>query len=202
MTPIENFILDRQFTKLIRKSLKAGYFVFTVYQSNSIGTPPIAFDKSIAKEGSIISPILANIFMHQLDLFIMNLKKGFDKGDMAKRTTISRSLEYQISKARQGYNYEKVKALIKLRNITPASELEDLNFRRLMFVRYADDWVLGIRGTYKEACQMKETVQNFIESMKLTLNLDKTKITNINKDRVLFLGTYIYRTHTQSFSSL
>jgi retron-type reverse transcriptase len=197
MTQIENVILDRQFTKLIRKSLKAGYFVFTVYQSNSIGTPPF-----LAKEGSIISPILANIFMHQLDLFIMNLKKGFDKGDMAKRTTISRSLEYQISKARQGYNYEKVKALIKLRNITPASEPEDLNFRRLMFVRYADDWVLGIRGTYKEACQMKETVQKFIESMKLTLNLDKTKITNINKDRLLFLGTYIYRTHTQSFSSL
>jgi retron-type reverse transcriptase len=192
MTQIENVILDRQFTKLIRKSLKAGYFVFTVYQSNSIGTP----------QGSIISPILANIFMHQLDLFIMNLKKDFDKGNMAKRTTISRSLEYQISKARQEYNYEKVKALIKLRNITPASEPEDLNFRRLMFVRYADDWVLGIRGTYKEACQMKETVQKFIESMKLTLNLDKTKITNINKDRVLFLGTYIYRTHTQSFSSL
>jgi len=71
-------IQDQRFLQLIRKSLKAGYFEFKVHKTSIVGIPPIAFDKSIAKEGSIISPILTNIYLHQLDLFILELKEKFD----------------------------------------------------------------------------------------------------------------------------
>jgi retron-type reverse transcriptase len=70
-------ILDQRFLQLIRKSLKAGYFEFKVHKTSLVGTP----------QGSIISPILANIFLHQLDLFVLDLKEKFDyKGNSNLKT--------------------------------------------------------------------------------------------------------------------
>lgn len=68
MKLIENKILDRKFTRLIWKSLKAGYFGFNWYHNNISGTP----------QGFIISPLLANIFMTQLDSFMEQVKKNFN----------------------------------------------------------------------------------------------------------------------------
>lgn len=86
MKIIENKIRDRQFTKLIRKALTAGYFEFKTFKFNVAGTP----------QGSIVSPILANIFLHQLDVFILNLKASFDKGTRPSRTKASSFYQYHI----------------------------------------------------------------------------------------------------------
>jgi retron-type reverse transcriptase len=76
MNLIEKKILDRQFTRLIRQSLNTYYMEFKTIQNNIAGTP----------QGSIISPILANIFLHELDLFVNYLKDAFDKGTRASNT--------------------------------------------------------------------------------------------------------------------
>jgi retron-type reverse transcriptase len=68
MNVLESKIQDQRFLQLIRKSLNAGYFEFKVHKTSIVGIP----------QGSIISPILANIYLHQLDLFILELKEKFD----------------------------------------------------------------------------------------------------------------------------
>jgi len=72
-------------------SLKAGYFEFNVYSNNIVDTP----------QGSIISPILSNIFMHQLDSFIMDLKSKFDVGSKSRSTPLANSLMYGIREAKK-----------------------------------------------------------------------------------------------------
>ena len=66
-------VKDPRFIDLIRKSLKAGYFEFQTYSHTLVGTP----------QGSIISPLLANIYMHKLDEFVLKLKAQFDLGTKA-----------------------------------------------------------------------------------------------------------------------
>jgi retron-type reverse transcriptase len=68
MQLLQNKITDQRFLELIRKALNAGYFDFKIHITNFVGTP----------QGSIISPILANIFLHQLDKFVLTLKENFD----------------------------------------------------------------------------------------------------------------------------
>lgn len=78
----------------------------------------------------------------------------------------------------------------------------DPGFRRLDYVRYADDFIIGIRGTYIEAEYYLNKINQFLAlpHIQLPLNLEKTRITNIGKDKILFLGTYIYKSKVTSYA--
>lgn len=83
----------------------------------------------------------------------------------------------------------------------PSRHLMDTNFKRLVYIRYADDWLIGIRGSYKDAQQILEKLNIFlIKELELNLNLDKTLITNARNDKAIFLGTSIGIGHHTTFS--
>ena len=190
MALIESKLADRQFTKLIWKALKAGYMEADLVSSDIVGTP----------QGSVVSPLLANIYLHQLDLYVAQLKQNFDKG---KKVALNNQYSRLVSAAKRlrakGQEAQCKTLLTKARKLS-STNLFDPEYRRLQYVRYADDWVIGIRGPYNEALNIKQLVTTFCrDTMNLELNNEKTKVTNLGKEKVLFLGTYIFRARHQKY---
>lgn len=122
-------ISDEKFLRLIWKSLKAGYLEFHRIQNSTIGTP----------QGSIISPVLSNVYLHKFDLYLAEMKKTFDKGKEAKRNPEYRRLEYRRAKALKGGDTLEAKRQLILMQRIKSRLPNDPGFRRMYMVRYADD---------------------------------------------------------------
>jgi len=174
---------DERFLNLIRKVLNAGYYEFKDWKSDLAGTP----------QGNIISPILSNIFLHEFDVFMEDLKKEFEFGSNKKRRLDSAYVKARgkVEKARAISSGE-VKILRRAMLELPASDYRDPKYRRLKYVRYADDWLVGLVGTLADAKVVKDKIKNFLsEKLHIELNEEKTLITNSASGKALFLGTHI-----------
>lgn len=182
ITLIERKVSDVRFIQLIWKALRAGYMEFHNVQNSIVGTP----------QGSIISPILANIYLHEFDLFIDKLKESYDTGKESRRNPLYRKMEYLRAKANRAGDFEQgvkyLKEMQRLKSRLP----DDPTFRRMYYVRYADDWILGIRGPRSDAVNTLQTLRKMLEyDLKLSLSVVKSKITNPRREPALFLGTLI-----------
>lgn len=192
-------IHDERFLNLIRKFLTSGYLVNTPGKKSFISFPDLG-----TPQGSIISPILCNIYMNEFDLFMesiitkytierTNLNKHPDQAKLRNQKKIIQKIlkENLISK-------EEKKSVLK--ELTRVSlELIKLPYYlkshvHIYYVRYADDWLIGINGPRNLVSQIKEEVGTFLlNNLKLKLSQNKTKITDIKdgKNLVLFLGYFI-----------
>ena len=180
---------DEQFISLIWKFLKAGYLEEWTYHKTYGGTP----------QGGIVSPILANIYLNELDYYVSQYKCKFDIGENRKINPEYSKMTYEIKKLKSELrNVEhrdevleiekKIKDLEILRNNTHNRNPMDENYKRLQYVRYADDFLIGIIGSKKDAEEVKKDLTKFLkERLDLTLSKEKTLITN-TKNKVRFLG--------------
>ena len=175
---------DGRFIELIRRFLKAGYFELNQTNHTFSGTP----------QGSIISPILANIYMNEFDSFMVDLIAKYEKGQRRKPNPEYRKLESKRLNARRHGNFELAKQLLKEMRTIPSVDTMDKNFIRVGYVRYADDFIISVIGNKKLAETIKTEVSEFLlNTLKLNLNEEKTLITNLGTGKARFLGYEIAR---------
>lgn len=189
MNIIETKILDRRFTNLIRKALEAGYFEFNVFNTNIAGIP----------QGSIVSPILANIFLHDLDVYVHSLISGFNKGEKPGVSQQYKRIRPEYRRALCHKDIPEIRRFTNLIRKMDYTDYQDPNYKRLVYVRYADDWLVGIRGSYKQALDIRSKITEYCKNINLKLSENKTKITSLYKDKVLFLGVHITRSNQNTY---
>ena len=179
-------IKDVRFLNLIRLFLNAGYLEDWKYHETYSGCP----------QGGIISPILANIYLNELDLFVIKIKEEFDSGYQKHRYTreynaIRHKRDRLHKKIRTASGEEREEMIIQYRNLTkqlfrtPAKECTD---KRIKYIRYADDFLLAVNGTKEECEEIKAKLTDFIRNhLKMELSQEKTLITHSNTP-ARFLG--------------
>lgn len=190
---LRNRIHDERFIRLIRKFLKAGYMEDWQFNSTYSGTP----------QGGLISPVLANIYLDQLDKYIAEYIKTFEKGNSRRRDpeqakrkydkrSLQRKLEIETNEDARADLIKNIKEIEKVQFISPQNNEMDEKYRRLKYVRYADDFLIGVIGRKKDCQQIKDNIKKFLaEKLKLELSDQKTLITH-GKHRARFLSYDIY----------
>ena len=171
---------DNRFLRLLKYLLKAGYVEDWKYGRTLSGTP----------QGGIVSPILANIYLDRLDKFVENvLIPAHTRGTERRRNRPYGLLMDRAAYHRRAGNHELALQLRKRMQQLPSRDPYDPGYRRLRYVRYADDFVLGFIGPKAEAEQIKESLETFLRgSLKLELSREKTLITHATSQAAKFLG--------------
>src|SRR5215813_5825580 len=140
--------------------------------------------------GGEVSPILSNIYMDRLDRFVEDtLIPKYSREERREIHPIYGQLTNQLATARRQGNLERIRVLQKELRQYPSQNPDDPVYRRLRYVRYADDFLLGFAGPLVEAHQIKDSIASFLQTeLKLTLSAEKTLITHAHTGRARFLG--------------
>ena len=171
---------DNRFLRLLKYLLKAGYMEDWKHGRTLSGTP----------QGGVISPILANIYLDRLDKYVETmLIPAHTRGTARKYNRQWVNLQRRAGYYRKAGNHAMAMALRKEFQQLPSRDPYDSDYRRLRYVRYADDFVLGFIGPKAEAEQLKESLETFLrDTLKLELSKEKTLITHATSQAARFLG--------------
>lgn len=183
-------IQDGRLLNLIRMSLEAGYMEDWQYHRTYSGTP----------QGGILSPLLANIYLHELDTFVEDvLIPQNTHGERRAPNLEYYRLGYAIKCARVQGDARRVRELEQQRRQLPSQDTHDPTFRRLKYCRYADDFILGFIGLKSEAETIKAALNAFLrEKLHLEMSESKTLITHARTEYAQFLGYAVSIFHADS----
>jgi group II intron reverse transcriptase/maturase len=173
-------IQDGRVLGLIRLCLKAGAMEDWTYRPSFSGTP----------QGGVLSPLLANLYLNELDRFIEDeLIPQYTCGESRRVPYEYYRFEAAIARARRQGDLKAVEELQQQRRQVPSTDRNDPAYRRLKYVRYADDFLLAYYGPRHEAESIKNAIGDFLKvKLGLDMNRDKTLITHARSEYAHFLG--------------
>jgi hypothetical protein len=145
----------------------------------------------------VASPILSNIYLDRLDQFVeRSLLPAYNHGRLRRRNPAYEANRHAIQRAKRHGDRDAVRALRRRRRRLPSQDPNDPDYRRLRYVRYADDWLLGFAGPRHEAEEIKSKIREFLrDELKLELSESKTLITHATSQAAHFLGYEIRAQH-------
>jgi group II intron reverse transcriptase/maturase len=134
-------IHDQRFLRLIRNMLKAGYLEDWEYHETLSGSP----------QGGVVSPILSSIYLHKLDEFVeRELIPQYTRGASRAPNPEYAATANALARARRRGDRAAVRDLTRQLRTLPHGDPMDPGYRRLKYIRYADDHILGFTGPKAE----------------------------------------------------
>jgi group II intron reverse transcriptase/maturase len=180
-------VRDNRLLRLLGQMLSAGYLEDWVWNATLSGAP----------QGGVLSPCLSNIYLDRLDKFVETvLMPGYTRGVLRKCNPEYKRVQHALARARARGDVAAVRALRQQQRGLPSADPLDPGYRRLRYVRYADDILLGFTGPKAEAEEIKRRLAQFLrEDLKLELSEPKTLITHARTEAARFLGYEITVQH-------
>ncbi|MGC1405989.1 MAG: reverse transcriptase domain-containing protein [Candidatus Dormiibacterota bacterium] len=187
ITTLAEKIHDNRFLGLIHQMLTAGYLEDWTWNATLSGAP----------QGGVASPILANIYLHKLDVFVETvLIPQYTRGERRVRNPACQKAMKALMQARKRSDRTQVRILRKRLHSLSSGDPNDPGYRRLRYARYADDTLLGFTGPKAEVEEIKQRLAQFLrDDLRLELNVDKTLITHARTGAARFLGYEITIQH-------
>jgi group II intron reverse transcriptase/maturase len=181
-------IRDNRFLRLMRNMLRAGYLEDWRWNATLSGAP----------QGGVVSHILSNIYLHKLDDFAGNtLISEYTRGESRTRNKEYESVRQAHARARKKGDRRKARELRRKQASLPSVDCADPGYRRLRYLRYADDTLFGFTGPKAEAEEIKERLTTFLrDELHLELSDEKTLITHARTGAAKFLGYEITTQHS------
>src|SRR5437588_4254158 len=163
---LEEKIHDGRFINFMRELFDAGYMEDWTFHQTLSGVP----------QGGVVSPILSNILLDKLDKYVETyLIPRYTKGDKKRANEKYAQLIKQAHYQRKQGHTQVAEQLRRQAQKLPSGDPADPNYRRLRYVRYADDFLLGFIGPRWEAEEIKQHIGEFLrDELKLELSQTKT----------------------------
>jgi group II intron reverse transcriptase/maturase len=180
LSTLSEKIHDHRFLRLVRNMLQAGYLEDWIWNATLSGAP----------QGGVLSPMLSNIYLHRLDNFVEKvLIPEYNRGAERVKNPAYRKVQKALTLARERGDRTESRSLRQRLRSMPSKDLRDPRYRRLRYVRYADDTLLGFTGPKAEAEEIKQRFRQFLrDELRLELSEQKTLITHARTGAARFLG--------------
>ncbi len=183
-------IHDNRFLRLVSNLLRAGYLEDWKFYATYSGAP----------QGSVVSPILANVYLDRLDRFMEGvLLPAYNRGRQRRKNPQYQRVSRRVMRLRRTGRAKEAAELRPILRTMPSLDTYDPGYRRLRYIRYADDFLLGFAGPKDEADEIKARIGRFLrDNLKLELSHAKTLVTHGRTQAARFLGYEVNVQHSDT----